>query len=583
MAKIIVPRTAYIRQLDSYRSDTDLLKIVTGVRRCGKSELLRQFRQHLIDDGVPESEIIYIDLERSRYVIDSERMLYETIRNAVRGDGCYIMIDEVHFVRGWERVVSTVKNEFRANMYLTGSNSNMLSDDLATHVTGRYATIHVMPFSFREFVTRYPIDSENGYTQRLYQYMRWGGMPIIDLDDDGTKNRAILRGVYDSILNNDIRPRVELDQVILENITAFMLSNTGNITSANRITVASSVGDKRTTERYLGELVKSFVFYRADRFDMIGLKHMETNAKFYPADTGLMNAILYGYEIDESALLECVVYLELIRRGYRVSVGSYRNREIDFTAWNDDGVAEFYQVALRPDDERTLKRELDMFLKLDPDSRRVLITMDRDEHPMPDGVELINAVDWLLERSLLQQPIYDVPVPDAVGDAHEERIHRKDGLGIAVADQPEWSDLTLVGGFGYHGERDLIVLHIVAPAGGEIHLGVAVLPYGDLVSSSDQLQVDHVLHEAAHILSRRDPQHRVPHPDVGDVVLLQRVQQLLPPYVEAFCLVYEECISHGIDVSADLPVVLFQDPGYRVAAGDVPHIGIQESRHILQH
>mgnify|MGYP004623772953 FL=1 len=494
MAKSIVPRTAYIRQLDSYRADTDLLKIVAGVRRCGKSELLRQFRQHLIDDGVPESEIIYIDLERSRYVIDSERMLYETIRNAVRGDGCYIMIDEVHFVRGWERVVSTVKNEFRANMYLTGSNSNMLSDDLATHVTGRYATIRVMPFSFREFVTRYPIDSENGYTQRLYQYMRWGGMPIIDLDDDGTKNRAILRGVYDSILNNDIRPRVELDQVILENITAFMLSNMGNITSANRITVAASVGDKRTTERYLRELVKSFVFYRADRFDMIGLKHMETNAKFYPVDTGLMNAILYGYEIDESALLECVVYLELIRRGYRVSVGSYRNREIDFTAWNDDGVAEFYQVALRLDDERTLKRELDTFLKLDPDSRRVLITMDRDEHPMPDGVELINAVDWLLERSLLQQPIYDVPVPDAVGDAHEERIHRKDGLGIAVADQPEWSDLTLVGGFGYHGERDLVVLHIVAPAGGEIHLGVAVLPYGDLVSSSDQLQVDHVLH-----------------------------------------------------------------------------------------
>ena len=194
MAKIIVPRTAYIRQLDSYRSDTDLLKIVTGIRRCGKSELLRQFRQHLIDDGVPEPEIIYIDLERSRYAIDSERMLYETIRNAVHGEGCYIMIDEVHFVRGWERVVSTVKNEFRANMYLTGSNSNMLSDDLATHVTGRYATIHVMPFSFREFVTRYPIDSENGYTQRLYQYMRWGGMPIIDLDDDGTKNRAILRG-----------------------------------------------------------------------------------------------------------------------------------------------------------------------------------------------------------------------------------------------------------------------------------------------------------------------------------------------------------------------------------------------------
>lgn len=399
MAKVIVPRTDYIRQLDSYRSDTDLLKIVTGVRRCGKSELLRQFRQHLIDDGVPESEITYIDLERSRYIIDSERMLYETIRNAVHGEGYYIMIDEVHFVRGWERVISTARNEFRANIYLTGSNSNMLSDDLATHVTGRYVTVHVMPFSFREFMVRYPMDADNGYTQRFHQYMRWGGMPIVDLDDDGTKNRSILRGVYDSILNNDIRPRVELDQAILENITAFMLSNTGNITSASRITDAASIGDRRTTERYLRELVKSFIFYKADRYDIIGLKHTETNAKFYPVDTGLMNTILYGHEMNESALLECVVYLELVRRGYRVSVGSYRNKEIDFTAWTDDGTVEFYQVALRLCDERTVKRELDSFLKLDAGSRKVLITLDRDEHAMPDGVELVNVVDWLLDRS----------------------------------------------------------------------------------------------------------------------------------------------------------------------------------------
>ncbi len=398
MAKVIVPRTDYIRQLDSYRSDTDLLKIVTGVRRCGKSELLKQFRQHLIDDGVPEREIIYIDLEKSRYIIDSERMLYETIRNAVHGEGYYIMIDEVHFVRGWERVVSTARNEFHANIYLTGSNSNMLSDDLATHVTGRYTTVHVMPFSFMEFVVRYPIDADNGYTQRFHQYMHWGGMPIIDLDDDGTKNRSILRGVYDSILNNDIRPRVELDQAILENITAFMLSNTGNITSTNRITAAASIGDKRTTERYLWELVKSFIFYKADKYDVIGLKHTETNAKFYPVDTGLMNTILYGHEMNESALLECVVYLELVRRGYRVSVGSYRNKEIDFTVWTDDDTVEFYQVALRLDDEKTMKRELDSFLKLDPDSRKVLITLDRDEHPIPEGVELVNVVDWLLDR-----------------------------------------------------------------------------------------------------------------------------------------------------------------------------------------
>ena len=397
MSKTIVPRTEYVRQLDSYRNDTDLLKIITGVRRCGKSELLKQFRQHLINDGIPESEIIYIDLEAKRYIIDSERMLYETIRNSIHGDGYYVILDEVHFIKGWERVVSTVKNEFHANIFLTGSNSNMLSDDLATHVTGRYATVNVMPFSFREFMVRYPIDEEHGYTQRFHQYMDWGGMPIVDLNDDESKNRSILRGVYDSILNNDIRPRVELEQAILENITAFILSNTGNVTSAGKITDAAFVGDPRTTERYLRELEKSFIFYKADRYDVIGLKHLKTNAKFYPVDMGMMNTILYGQEMNESALLECVVFLELIRRGYKVSVGSYRNKEIDFTAWGPDGKIEFYQVALRLGDPGTLKRELDSFKKLRPESKKILITLDRDGHDVPDDIKLVNAVDWLLE------------------------------------------------------------------------------------------------------------------------------------------------------------------------------------------
>lgn len=396
MSGIQVTREDYLRHLDSYRSNTDLIKIITGVRRCGKSVLMKQFIQHLKDDGVPESQIIFLDLEKARYIIDSERMLYDSIKKQIVEEGCYILLDEIQLIKGWEKVVSTLRNEFDANIYITGSNSKMVSDELATHLTGRYVTIHVMPLSFREFIQRYPIDMQNGYTQRLYQYMHWGGMPIIDLDDDDVKNRTILRGVYDSILNNDVRPRVEVEQGILENLTSSMLSNTGNLTSTNRITGEASIGDVRTTERYLRELERCYIFYRADKYDVIGLKHLKTNAKFYPVDTGMLGSILYGYEMNDSALLECVVFLELIRRGYRVSVGSYRNKEIDFTAWLNDSTPEFYQVSLKIEDMKTLNRELSAFRNLDPSSKKILITMDSDEHEMPEGVESVNAVDWLL-------------------------------------------------------------------------------------------------------------------------------------------------------------------------------------------
>lgn len=396
MSGTIVPRTEYIKVLDSYRKNAELVKVITGVRRCGKSELLRQFRVHLSESGVPDSDIVCIDLEAKRYIIDSERMLYSTIRDSIGSRGCYVLIDEVQIVRGWERVIATVRNEFGANVYITGSNSEMLSDELGTHITGRFVQIHVMPFSFREFLCRYPADIDSGDTRRFIQYMHWGGMPIIDLDDDPTKNRAILRGVYDSIINHDIRMRMDLEQSILENVTSFMLSNTGNLTSANRITEGAYIGDQRTTERYLSELCRCFVFYKADRFDIIGARHMRSNAKYYPVDTGMMNTILYGHECNEAAMLECVVYLELVRRGYRVSVGSFKGKEIDFTAWDDDGRPEFYQVALRLDDPKTLTRELDPFRKLENGSRKLLITMGRDGYEVPDDVELVDVVDWLL-------------------------------------------------------------------------------------------------------------------------------------------------------------------------------------------
>ncbi len=395
MAERMIPRRTYLETLDGFRKNQGIVKVITGVRRSGKSELLNQFVQHLLDDGVPAERIIHMDLEQERYAIDSERMMYEIISRRIPGEGTYVLLDEVQEIRGWERVVETLRSKHGANLYITGSNSKMMSSELGTHLTGRFVEIHMFPFSFVEFVERYPIDEENGYTQRFQQYLRWGGMPVIDLEDGSTKNVSILRGVYDSIVNQDIRTRVNLDQGKLENLMRFMLSNIGNLSSKTALCDGASIDDPRTVDNYLTELCRCFIFYRSDRYDIIGRKHLNGNGKYYLVDTGFRSTVLKGSEYDEAALLENAVYIELLRRGYQVSTGSYRNKEVDFTAWKD-GDPEFYQVSLTMMDEGTRKREFSSFRTMDPGNRMVVITRDRDQYDAPSGVEVVNAVDWFL-------------------------------------------------------------------------------------------------------------------------------------------------------------------------------------------
>lgn len=394
MAEEYVKRPSYIEQMMDYFDNRKIIKVLTGIRRCGKSVMMEQFRQYLLDSGIPEKNVMLIDLEKMRYVIDSERMLYDYISSNIQSEEPIILIDEVQLIKGWERVVDSIRLKYDANIYITGSNSETVSESLGTHLTGRYVEINIFPFSFKEFLSRYPIDEENGYTQRFVQYLRFGGMPIIDLKDSQRKNRTILRGVYDSIINNDIRPNMEMDQSILDNMTSFMISNVGNLTSYGSIAGRSYVGDQRTIEKYLGKLCECYIFYKADKYDVIGGEHMKVNAKYYLADTGFRDAILLGSEYNEGAMLENAVFIELLRRGYRVSVGSYKDKEIDFTAWLD-GEPEFYQVAWSIQDSKVLKREVSSIAKLG--GRRVLITMDRDLPDVPEGIEVINAVDFFME------------------------------------------------------------------------------------------------------------------------------------------------------------------------------------------
>lgn len=394
MAGKYVIRDQYLDVMMSYRDNRNLIKVLTGIRRCGKSVILEQFHQRLLESGVDPADIIFIDLERDRYVIDSERALYNRLTSDIKRNGPTILLDEVQLIKGWERVVDSIRIKYDADFYITGSNSETVSESLGTHLTGRYVEINIYPFSYREFLERYPVTSEIGYTQRLEQFLRYGGMPIIDLDDDWKKNKTILRGVYDSIINNDIRPRMDMDQSMLDNMTTFMISNIGNLTSYNNIAVNSLIGDPRTAEKYLSKLCECFIFYKADRYDLIGMKHMRTNAKFYLADTGFREAVLLSSEYNEGALLENAVFIELLRRRYDVCIGSYKDKEMDFAAWRD-GEPEFYQVALSLADREVLRRELSSLKKLDA-VRKTVITMDRDLPDMPDGIQAVNAVDFFL-------------------------------------------------------------------------------------------------------------------------------------------------------------------------------------------
>ena len=375
--------------------DRTMIKILTGIRCCGKSIIMEQFRQHLINRGISEKDIMLIDLEKMRYVIDSERMLYDHISSNIRSDRPVILIDEVQLIKGWERALDSIRLKYDASIYITGSNSETVSESLGTHLTGRYVEIDVYPFSFKEFLSRYPIDNDNGYTQRFVQYLRYGGMPIIDLKDSQRKNRTILRGVYDSIINNDIRPGMDMDQALLNSMTSFMISNIGNLTTYGSIANRSYMKDQRTVEKYLGKLCGCFIFYKADKYDVIGERHLKSKAKYYLADTGLKDAILLGSEYDEGSLLENAVFIELMRRGYRVSVGSFKDREIDFTAWLD-GAPEFYQVAWSINDPMALDREVRSLTKVE--GKRVLITMDLDIPEVPDGIEVVRAPEFFLER-----------------------------------------------------------------------------------------------------------------------------------------------------------------------------------------
>ncbi len=388
-----VIREGYLDKLRSGKDLTDVVKVVTGMRRVGKSTLLDQYIASLISGGVDPKDIVKMNLETFEFGdIDTSDKLDRTLLERIgEGGRKYVFLDEIQNVGGWERSVSRLINTGRCDVYVTGSNSKLLSSELATHIAGRFVEIAVLPLSFPEYLELHPGDAE----RRFSEYLRFGALPEVDPSRGEEFCRAQLTGIFNTVLVDDVLARLGTgDANTLRSVARFLYGNIGNITNTDMVAKALRIGPV-TVNRYVGKLEEAFLIHRAERYDIIGKRILKTNAKIYASDLGLRNAVLVGAEgTDISRPLENVVYLELLRRGYAVRIGSYRDREIDFTAVRN-GRVEYYQVCLSMMSPETRERELRPLSSVGDNFPKTILTADRLGLGTESGIEVANVTDWL--------------------------------------------------------------------------------------------------------------------------------------------------------------------------------------------
>ena len=395
----MINRPSYLQKLAKFR-DKRLVKVLTGIRRCGKSTLLQLFRERLIQDGSHESQFIAFNFEDAalREMMQWEK-LHDAIVSRLNPDRMnYIFLDEIQLVPQFERAVDSLYIRENTDIYITGSNAYMLSGELITLLSGRYVEIHVQPLSFSEYVSAQP--SPDNLARCYRDYLLFGAFPYIqELGKDAELVRDYLGGIYNTVLLKDVAlRRKSTEAALLERITRFMFDNIGGLVSIKKISdTLTSDGCKvssHTVEGYLSALTDCYLLYQANRFDIAGRQYLKTGSKFYMADLGLRMFLLGHRTGDAGRLLENVVYLELIRRGYHVFVGKAGAQEVDFVAQRGDETA-YYQVAATVRDEATLTREL-RSLNMIPDHHpKYLLTLDDDPSSSHDGIRHMNALDFL--------------------------------------------------------------------------------------------------------------------------------------------------------------------------------------------
>ncbi len=400
----MIERIEYLDQLKRFK-DKDLIKVVTGIRRCGKSTLFELFINYLKENGIKEDQIIKINLEDVDYSFDDYKELYDYVNKQIDSQKqYYVFLDEVQNVPKFQKAVDSLYIKKNVDVYITRSNAYLLSGELATLLSGRYIEIKMLPLSFKEYLSAFNNLDKSRYEYFL-DYMRNGGMPgnISILQDNSNDLDIYLEGIFTTIVYKDIITRNNItDKMLLESVLKFIFDSIGSPISTKKISdTLTSKGmstSNHTVENYISAFVESFLIYKAERFDIKGKNLLARDYKYYVVDQGLRSYLL-GKKADNDMghILENIVYLELLRRGYKVYVGKVDDLEVDFVAKNRDGL-KYYQVALSVRDEKVLERELKSLQKTGDHYPKYLITLDMDLKSDYEGITKINVIDWLLNK-----------------------------------------------------------------------------------------------------------------------------------------------------------------------------------------
>ena len=397
----MIERTEYLEELKRWK-DKDLIKVITGIRRCGKSTLFQLFIDYLKSTGISNEQIISINLEDADYNFEDYKQLYDYIKEKIDSKNqYYVFLDEVQNVPMFQKAVDSLYIKKNVDVYITGSNAYLLSGELATLLSGRYIEIKMLPLSFKEYVSAF---DDNNYPQLFLNYMKNGGMPgnISIIKSNPNDLDKYLDGIFSTIVYKDIMARNNInDKMLLESVLKFIFDSIGSPISTKKISdTLTSKGistSNHTVEKYITAFIESFLIYKAERFDVKGKNLLARDYKYYVVDQGLRSYLL-GKKADSDMghILENIVYLELLRRGYRVYVGKVDDLEVDFVAESRDGL-KYFQVALTVRDEKVLQRELRSLQKTGDHYPKYLLTLDMDLESDYDGITKINVVDWLLQ------------------------------------------------------------------------------------------------------------------------------------------------------------------------------------------
>ena len=430
------PRDRYLNQLIAFQ-DTEPVKVVTGIRRCGKSSLLKLMQRHLIDSGIQEEQILAMNFESMEYRDMDVRAFYNQVKGRVLPNRkMYLFFDELQRLEQWEDAVNSFRVDFDCDIYITGSNAYLLSSEYSTYLGGRYVEIKMLPLSFKEFLgfhgyevrdyktptgetkrRAYDSNGEIALWEDLFEaFMHYGGMPgIADVGLEQDKALALLDGIYSTIVVRDILEREKrrgqrqiTDAVLLRKIILFLADNIGNNTSLNSIS-NTLVSEKMLEDRmrqgkpatqtiaaYVGALQEAHMFYEIKRFDVKGKAELKTLGKYYIVDIGLRNYLLGYRDVDTGHIIENIVYFELLRRGFDVAVGKVGDKEIDFIAAKDD-VKVYYQVTDDMTAESTRERELAPLMAVRDNYEKVVIAMSTNSTASVEGIKIVRLIDFLLE------------------------------------------------------------------------------------------------------------------------------------------------------------------------------------------